>query len=460
MQLGMMGVDPDDHLYRRLTNGSRLATRDLSPLSHDRQLEVAWYLFEKNPFAQRLITLMTDLVIGEGAQVTVEADDNRIREVIDRFWSRNQLAAMLREFHIARMLNGELVLPVGINPFTGLPVLGYLDSMQVRSVVPLPENVLVRDKLILKGQNGQADQELRVIRENPATGKLEGEVHFHRINGLPNSLRGRSSLMPSADWLDLYDQFMFAEIERLNLISSFAWDYTIEDADDKKIKEKLRAMPRMKPGAVFGHNQHEKLEARTPDLKASDRSEVARMLRVHIVGAFGFPETYFGTTDSNNATIQGQNDVMMKTPAAIQREFGGFLSQMVRHAIESSLGMNPALFRDASPMYRITMPEIAAKDIARVGTTLASVMTAMDTGIANETVSKRLAVKVTAAMVGRLGVDVEPDALLEEIQAEKDEREDLSDLLHAELARRGSQNPPVPADPDGNEQPDEPAGSE
>jgi hypothetical protein len=439
-----MGLDADESSYRRLTTGAKLFTRDLTPLSHDRALEVSWWLFEQNPFAHRLITLMTDLIVGDGVTIEVEADDERIQTVVSQFFQRNQLGKRLREFYMANSLNGELIFPVGVNPFNGLPILGYLDSAQIKGVVPVADNILVLDELILKPTGGSLEERrLKIIRENPATGKLEGEVFFHRINSLPNSLRGRPDLMPLADWLDLYDQFMFSEVERLNLLSSFAWDYTIEGASSpEEIQKKIRALPKLKPGAVFGHNEKEKLEPRTPDLKAQDRSEVARMLRVHIAGSMGFPISYLGDTDSNRATIEGQNDIMLKTPAARQKEFAGLIDLMVRFAIEQATGKNPALFADAMPLYRISMPEIAAKDIARVGTVMASVVSSMDTALANKTVSKKTALRVVAAMITQLGIKADAHEIAAELDDEAADQTDTADLLQAALAQ--ARNPPVP----------------
>jgi hypothetical protein len=451
-QEALMPLDADDYAYRRITNGAKFETRDLSPLQHDRMLEVVWYLWERNPFAQRLITLMTDLIIGEGVTIDVRSDDNRIQEVIDKFISRNQLGKRIREFYIANSLNGELIFPTGVNPISGTVVLGYLDSLQVKGIKTRADNILDLEQLVVRGIGGQDDISLDIIREDEATGLLVGNCFLHQINKLPNQLRGRSDIGALADWLDLYDQFMFAEVERLNLISAFAWDYTIEDENDPaKIAAKVRALPKLKAGAVFGHNQKEKLEPRTPDLKAADRSEVAHLLRVHIAGTFGFPTSYFGDIDSNRATIEGQNDVLMKTPAARQKEFGGFLSQLFRFAIESTVGKNPALFHRADPVFRITLPEIAAKDIARVGQVMAQVASAADTSLANRTMSRQVAMRLMVAMAKQLGVETSVEEMADEIEADDKEREELGDLVQAQLAARGAGdrrlNPPVPDDP-------------
>lgn len=449
MPMGGILVDPDDNIYRRLTNGAKFQRRDLSPLQQDRMLEIAWYLWEQNPFARRLITLMTDLILGEGW--VVEVTDQRFQDEIDKTWNHrvNQIATRIREFSNALSLNGELILPVATNPFTGRPQIGFLDPYQVKDIRPDPGNVLVPDLVVLKQTPGQPEQTLKIVRENPETGEWEGECFYFGINKLPNSLRGRSDLMPLADWLDLYDQYLFAEVERLHLLSAFVWDYKIEGAkSDQEIQAKLAKFPTPKPGSVFAHNEKETLEARTPDLKAQDRSEAGRMLRTHIAGSYGFPLSYLGEIDSNRATIEGQNDTMLKTPAARQIEFGRFLDMIVRFTLSSTRRTNPILFRDADPGYKIRVPEIKSKDIARVGTVLAQVVGAMDTSMANKTASRKLTVQVLVAMLKQLGVEADPMEVLEEADLEAEERQALADELQAEMARQRASGelPPNPAD--------------
>lgn len=457
---GTFGGDPDDVFYRRLTTGVKMHHRDLTPLQQERALEIAWFLYEQNPLAKRLITLMTDLVVGGG--ISVEAEDERVQAVIDRVWTGriNHLQVRAREFHNALGITGELVLPVAANPVTGGLALGYLDPAQVEAIIPLPDNILVADRIRLKDDrlSGQPARELRIVRENPLTGRLEGEVFYKGINKLPNSLRGRPDLLAYADWIDMYDQFMLSEVERIQLQSAFVWDLKMEGADEKKIRERLAALPQPRPGQVFGHNEKETLEARTPDLKAADRSQAGRMLLTHIVGSFGFPLTYFGFTDSNHATIEGQNDVMLRTPASRQLEYQAFLELIVRYAIEQAVGRNPALFRDAKTGFKVRMPEIAAKDVSRVGQVLAQVVTALDTGMNNRTMSRQAAAAVTVGLVKHLGIDLDTATVLEQADHDAEERQAQADAIAAgvarDRARRGQTNPPVP-DPDDPDPDDE-----
>jgi hypothetical protein len=454
---GTFGGDPDDGLYRRLTTGVKMHHRDLTPLAQERAIEIAWFLYEQNPLAKRLIGLLVDLVVGQG--ITVEAEDPRIQAVIDKAWTSrvNQLQTRGREFYTALGLTGELILPVATNPITGGLQLGYLDPVQVEAIVPSPGNILVPEFVRLKPThaNGQR-QDLAIIHENPATGRLEGECFYLGINKLPNSLRGRPDLLAFADWLDMYDSFMIAEVERIGLQSSFVWDYKIDGASAQDIASKVKALPTPRPGTVFGHNEKETLEPRTPDLKATDRSAAARMILTHIIGSFGFPLSYFGFTDSNQATIEGQNDVMLRTPQSRQIEYRAFLETIVRYAVEQATTRNPALFREANLGFKVRMPEIQAKDVSRVGQVFAQVVSAFDTAMANGTASKQVAATTIVALLKHLGVETNASTILADAEKDAESRQEKADDIAAGVAalraKRGPTNPPVPDpedDPDG-----------
>lgn len=447
------GLDTDDDQYRRLTSGAKFQRRDLTPLQQDRMLEVTWYLWEQNPFARRLVTLMTDLILGEGIEVA--AKDDRLKNQIDLTWKHpsNTLGTRIREFHNFLSLAGELFLPVVPNPITGRPVLGFIDPYQVKFITPDPNNVLIPDSFTLKGDatsGGIDGKTYKIMRVNPATNRLEGDAFFFAINKLPNSLRGRSDLLPLADWLDLYDQYMFGEVQRLNLLSAFVWDLEIDTTDDNVIKEKAANFPNPRPGMLYAHNSKEKLEARTPSLNATDRSEVARLLRLHIAGTMGFPLSYLGDANSNKATAEAQNDVMMKTPAARQKEFAAMIGILVEFIIQSTTAANPILYTGADPGWSIRMPEIAAKDIARVSASLSQVAAANDIALANGTLSRYAATVIQLSLVKHLGVqDLEPQQVMDAADKDAEDRQakfdDQQQALAATTRRSGRGNPPPPA---------------
>jgi hypothetical protein len=453
--LGM--IDNDDYQFRRLSSGAKFKRRDLTPMQQDRMLEIAWYIYEQNPFGRRCVKAMTDLVVGEG--VGFEAEDPKLQEAGDKVWKHpiNRIGDRARELHDALSLNGELILPVAVNDVSGVPTIGYIDPYQVDRIELRADNVLVPESVVLKRQPGQiVGETIRIVQENPLTGLLEGECFYLGVNKLPNSSRGRSDYLPLADWLDLFDQYMFAEVERVRLLSAFVWDLEIKDANADLIKTRLAEIGTPASGSVFGHNQNEKLEPQAPSLNATDRSETAKLLTIHIAGSLGMPITWFGWPDSTRATVEGQNDVAMKTPAARQKEFGAFMNLIMRFGIERQRAANPVLFRNlTSEKFGITMPEIQAKDIARVGQALAQVISGLDAAMNNRTVSRRVASTITLALTKHLGsgFDFNPTDVMDEADKDAAENQAKQDDAMAGAAAAvsalqakgpgGRRNPPV-----------------
>jgi hypothetical protein len=452
-------IDNDDYAFRRLSSGVKFARRDLSPMAQDRMLEIAWYLYEQNPFARRLITCMTDLVVGEG--LGFDAEDAKILEAGQKVWQHpiNKLGERARELHNALALNGELILPVAVNDVSGVPTIGYIDPYQVERIELRVDNVLVPEYVVLKKTaTDQEQKRIKIVAQDPLTGRLDGECFYLGINKLPNSGRGRSDFLPLGDWLDLFDQYMFAEVERVRLLSAFVWDLQVTGANAEQIAARVNEIGTPQSGSVFAHNENETLEAASPTLNATDRSETAKLLTIHITGSLGMPISWFGWTDSNRATIEGQNDVAMKTPAARQKEFASFLNLIVRFGIEHQQTANAVLFRDlASDKFSVTMPEIAAKDIARVGAALGAVVAALDAAMQNRTMSRRAAAVITAALTKHLGAfDFKAQDLMDEADEDAEERQQIADEAMASAAAiaakatvargvgpAGKKNPPI-----------------
>ena len=92
---------------------------------------------------------------------------------------------------------------------------------------------------------------------------------------MTNSPRGRSSYLSVADWLDVYEQFLFDYSDKWPQFNSFVWDMKVEGGDNSAIQEQLNNFSK-KSGSVFGHNEKVSLNAITPDLKSADAAEGAR----------------------------------------------------------------------------------------------------------------------------------------------------------------------------------------
>ena len=77
-----VGTEGGDYGWTLLTNDEY---RDLDPLTQDRMQDIAFYLYDSNPLAHRIIEMTKDFVIGDG--FTVKADDPEVQKVLEKHWN-------------------------------------------------------------------------------------------------------------------------------------------------------------------------------------------------------------------------------------------------------------------------------------------------------------------------------------------------------------------------------------
>ena len=236
--------------------------------------------------------------------------------------------------------------------------------------------------------------------------EYSGTCIYVRVNSVSNQPYGYSDLLQTADWMDVTDETLFAVTEREQLASYFSWDVTVEGADDGKIRERaaeLRSNP-PKRGSVNVHNERETWVYNYANLQQAGSIEAARATMLHIFGGVGFPEHFYGRGDeTNRATAQAQGDPTWRTLEHDQDAVRDLILLMlhlardqavlagtwdprrpvkkqaetaapVRYASEAKGAREPA---GRSEVIRVTMPEMTAKDMSLVATTLSTVAGAL-----------------------------------------------------------------------------------
>ncbi|WP_205754865.1 hypothetical protein [Azoarcus sp. DD4] len=415
-------VDPDDEDGWRRLSGD--VSRDLSPLSQDRMRETALYLWDANLLANRIIELPLAYMLGEG--VELKAADEAMQPVITRFWDDpiNQMDVKLPKKVRELALFGEQCWPTFVNETSGHVRLGYLDPALIATVVVDPDNpeqpigiVTVKDRkgvarryrVIVNGPEGELfTQRTQQIRETFA----DGECFFFTVNDLSVSRRGRSDLRAPADWVDAYDQFLFGEIERYNFLRAFVWDVTLTSADEAKVKEKARQIKAPKPGSVRVHNETEIWKAESPDIKAGDTAEGARLFRNHVLGGATIPEHWFGGGgDVNRATGDSMGEPTFKTFSLRQRYLKHILEVMGRYVIRQKLkaeSEGEPDWDDERLKVEARFPEMTARDTTRYAAALAQVVTGAAFAVEKRLITDETAVALVAAIAGQLGVEIDP----------------------------------------------------
>lgn len=449
------GIDPDEHLYRRLTSdrGDTLPAHQ-----QERMQAVARHLYLTNPVGHRLITLLTDFVLGEG--VTYTCQNSAVEAVIAAHWADpyNQAALYqpqaMADAYATYLLYGELLLPLFPNLADGHLRLGCVPVDRIRAIEPDPENWRILRAAVLRPQQVGGD-DLRYtlvnVREGPEA-VLSAErpaLFWRRLN--PFGTRGLSLLYPVADLIDLLDQFVFSEVERWFLLKAFVWDVTVVDATEERIAALARTeafrVPR--PGEVRLHNEKISWQPLAPALETYDAANGWRSLRNHILGALGIPEHWWSEGgEVNRAVGETMAEVPRKRFTLLQQEWRDVLETVLRAQVDAAVaaGTLPAevvVERDGQPTaarlparetVAVSMPELSGDDEAQTATTLEVLGRALALSSSEGLISEETARRAYLAVASKLGVTVGYDEEVARIAQDAAQRAPQGQRPPAELA--------------------------
>lgn len=415
-----VSIDDDEHEWRKLTGDSN---RDLSALTHARSMELAFHLWQTNGLANRLIELPLAYMLAGG--VTITADDETIQNYISDFWNDPINAMDLKLIKKARELGlfGCQCWPTYVNEMNGHVRLGYLDPGLIEKVVFDPDNseqpIGVVTKKNKKGfrkryrviVNGAEESVFTKSTQATRTQFTDGDCFYYKINDLSNSEKGYTDLLANIDWLDAYDQFMFGELDRAAHMRAFFWDVTLKNTNEDGVKAWAKengSAPA--PGSQRIHNDSVEYQAVTPDLKAQDSSENARLFRNHILGGASIPEHWFGGGgDVNRSTGESMGEPTFKMMEMRQTYLGYILKEVLSYVIRQkelaySNGREPDL---NDPIYKFSVqwPEMIARDISKYAAALQQVTAAVAMAISNEVMSHETGLQIIEKITERLGVE-------------------------------------------------------
>ena len=427
-----VNIDPDDHLYRRLTQ----SRRDLPKVTQTRMQDLASWLWQTNLLARQLIEMPIAFLLARGVRVAVEDEDAQSR--IDAWWSDpiTDVPLRLPEWMRGMRIFGEQCWPAYVDSVSGHVRLGQVDPGAIEEVIPDPENpacpigVTVRTvtgngaprdyKVIYLGPETMFSDEARSLREM----MTDGECFYFRKNVLGGG-RGRSDLLAAVDWLDAYERFMFGEIDRADFLRSFVWDVTLNGAKAEDVEKRANEITAPEPGGVRVHNENEIWKAETPDIKSYDSAAAARLWRNHLLGGLAIPEHWFGGGgDVNRAVGAEMGEPTFKMIGMEQQLWTEILCRIAAFVVwraKDPMGARPpdpaAMKPELKP--RADWPELVDRDVTKHSTALqqtaAAGIVAIDRGLLSEETVTRL----LASIAERLGVEIDPAAELEQAREER-----------------------------------------
>ena len=427
-----LDYDPKGEGYRRLSSdGQENVRRDLSPLSQDMMLELAYYLYDTSGLVKRFVRDTKNFVLGEGVTYEVENDtnDNAAKEALDEFWNDNinQMDLRLEKRVEFLGLLGEQCWPVAVNEHSGHVWLSYIDPVNIDSVLTVRNFPEMTAAIQLKGQGGRPGKLLTAIRQEtdprkPEYGRLIGDSFYFSVNNPPNGPRGRSDLIHLFDFINAFEEGLFDELDRLKGIKAFIWDVTLKGATQEEIDEFLQKNKTPKSGSVRAHNEQVEWEAVAPQLHVQDNKTLFEMMRTYMAACQNRPDSWLG---SGGKAYQTEADLMgeptFKDLGSRQRYVKYIIEYILKFALDQRI-LHKTLKEPKDGKYIVTvnMPETSVKDLKKIVDGLFTLAQSLMIAVTNKWISDETAAKVYASVAGQVGVDIDA---AEEIKKAAENRE-------------------------------------
>jgi hypothetical protein len=425
-------VDTDESDWRPI---SQRSPQDLKPVDQQAMQDRAYYTWTTNPLGHSIIELKVDFVIGDG--LTIDAAEEEVQEVLDDFWQEpsNNWPLKIRDKVRELLLYGEQCWPVGVGEQSGQVRLRTIDPRNIVEVVPDPMNVETPIGVIwtVGGDELKKRKSITIVDEDELSseamqlraGYQDGAVFYFAINKVSNATRGISELLPVLDALDLAERLMFNRAEKVEVMSNFFYDVTIDGATDDEVLAFMAGpggeMPR--PGTVQAHNTRQTWRPMHPDLKSDQFETDWKLLMTYIVGTQGFPEHFFGSGgDVNRATALEMGDPTNKRLRATQQTIEGVMEYVLRYVVFAAQKAK-RLPAGIDTTFKVSFPELSVRDLEKHAKALQVATTALtqlklDNVISTEHIQRLIAILAQPFGVELDFTDMQPEEEFVDVNAD------------------------------------------
>lgn len=302
-----------------MSTGFSSVRHDLTPQKAFKVQQLAEKCYLSHPLAKKAITLRKNFVCGEGFKLESASGNEHVQAWLDEHWAINWENRVEKRCE-SLSVYGELAYwQAPPNTVTGQFEIGAIDRTLIQEVLPHPLNcerpailklqspltLHIDDERITKG-------EFDIYNYSWLRKQWQGEVWYLGVNTLDSMHRGMSDLLPVLDWLEVFDQLVYTEAERVKMLRSLLFHMTIEGATPEAVRKKQRDMAARTPppGSYYVSNEKERIEL----LEANSSTQPVLAFIEYIFGLcaghLDMPQHYFYTSSEINRA-NGDN---MKAP--------------------------------------------------------------------------------------------------------------------------------------------------
>lgn len=335
----------------------------------------AWRL---NPYAKRIIDLITDYTIGDGLSPAARGEIGRF---LDRFWNHpeNHLNLRLPDLMDELSRSGDLFLVLFLNPTDGI---SYIRPIPKSDILDIQTSALDWEKEIVIFQKPLTGSDIPIKWLTPAhpdADSADAVILHYSINKPIGALLGQSELATIIPWLQRYSR-MLEDRVRLNWAArAFLWFVKVPTNQVPSKAEQYAIPP--EPGSIIVHDDGESWDLKTPALQGNDARHDLQAIRQLIAAGSGQPLHWLGDGgDVNLATAKAMNDPAIRHLRRRQRHLHYLLLDLctVAYSRAYAAGRVRTAISSSSPI-SIDMPDISRDDNSDLASAAANLANALST---------------------------------------------------------------------------------
>lgn len=459
--------------------------------ARDRIQILARTYWTKNPLAGRAVDTVANYTFGRG--LSVVSDDEKINNVIKRFWkdqdnlrtfTGNQAQHMkCKELQV----DGEVFFALFTNEQTGTVKIASIPAYEIRDVIRDPENrfkpMYYRRQKIARlfsfesESYESSESKSQYIRDwlnqDGEDATEEGVSIYHlKTNCLSDSKFGVSELYRAIDWLKSYNKYLENWASVAAALARFAWKKKIKGGAStiSSIKSQMEDAGAPPAGSTLLENlgvDHQPIRTAGANASAAD----GRYLKLMICAASGIFEHYFGDPSTGNlATSTAMELPMLKMFESNQQKWIDTYSDIVQYVIERAIDAGelegfPEEDGDAKLYYvnftkdsktekvlvddsfEVVMPPIVQKDVPALVESIVKAVTLGQAGNRSGLMPMDQAVRL---VLNAFNIE-NPDQVIEDMDLDKQDEQakeqEIKDKVKQEQLAQQKQVPQQPPGP-------------
>lgn len=358
--------------WRRLN--AQTLTEPTDPYQDYANALEAW---QRNPYAKRIIDLITDFTIGDGLTPTAPGDVGRF---VTRFWQHpeNRLDLRLPDLMDELSRAGDLFVVLFRNPTDGMSYVRAVPKSEIEDIQTAPLDWEKEITIVQRPTGGGEQRTYWPTPHHPDADQADAVMLHYAINRPVGALLGNSELSTIIPWLQRYSR-MLEDRVRLNWAArAFLWFVKVPTQQVQAKAEQYSSPP--EPGSIIVHDDGESWEMKTPQLHGYDAETDLRALRQMISAGSGQPPHWHGDgMDVNRATALAMNDPAVRHLRRRQRHLRYIVTDLCSTAYARAYAINRGRTAPKANAITVELPDISREDNGELAQAAAHLTNALNT---------------------------------------------------------------------------------